>query len=133
MAQRKTASARREGGSGRVADPSVYLERLTLPTVGHVEHVVITQRDCRILAIVVEGETCEEEWSWNTQYRDEQQREPGTGSTIGGLWLCGQANSPNPHLHTVTFGVDSGAEVTVMSPDTASDYPRERGPCFSRV
>ena len=28
----------------------------------------------------------------------------------------------------VTFGVDSGAEVTVISLDTASDYPRERGP-----
>ena len=58
-----------------------------------------------------------------------------TGSTIGGLCFCflgGPANASNPHLRTVTFGVDSGTEVTLISPDTANDYPRERGrrqPC----
>ena len=33
----------------------------------------------------------------------------------------------NASLSPVTFGVDSGAEVSVMSPDTASDHPREHG------
>ena len=47
------------------------------------------------------------------------------------LWLCSvvaQANESNPHVIPVTFGVDSGDEVTVISPDTASDHPREHGP-----
>ena len=33
-----------------------------------------------------------------------------------------------PHVIPVTFGVDSGDEVTVISPDTANDHPREHGP-----
>ena len=65
------------------------------------------------------------------QQRDEQQLAFETGSMIGGPWLCslgGQANASNPHLRTVTFGVYSGAEVTVITTDTTNDYPRERGP-----
>ena len=86
--------------------------------------------DGRCIVLVGGGETGEDDWIWNVQQRDEQQPEPETGSTIRGLWLCslgGQANSPNSHLRTVIPGVDSGTEVTVISPDTASDYPREGG------
>ena len=52
-------------------------------------------------------------------------------ATIGGLWLFslgGQAKPSHPHLSTVTFGDGSGAEVTVISPDTASDHSGEHGP-----
>ena len=86
---------------------------------------------CRSIAIVGDGETGGDDWTWNAQQWDAQQPEPEAGSTIGGLWLCslgGQANASNPHLRTVTFGVDSGAEETVTSRDTASDTPRERRP-----
>ena len=44
--------------------------------------------------------------------------DPYIGSTIGGLWQCslgGHANAWNPQLRTATFGVDSGAPVTVIS------------------
>ena len=88
-------------------------------------------RECRSIATVGEGETGKDDWTWKAQEWDAQQPEPETGSTFGGLWLRsfgGQANGSNPHLVTVTFRVDSGAEETVLSLDTASDYPRERGP-----
>ena len=88
-------------------------------------------RDCRSIATVGEGETSEDDWTWNAQQWNEQQPEPETASVIGDLRLCslgGQANASNPHFSTVTSGVDSEAEVTVTSPDTASDCPRERGP-----
>ena len=45
-----------------------------------------------------EGETGEDDWTWNTQRWEEQQPEPETGWT------------------------------TVISPETASDYPGEYGP-----
>ena len=42
----------------------------------------------------------------------------------GCVVLGGQANASRPHVSTVTFGFDSGADVTMNSPDKASDYPR---------
>ena len=47
---------------------------------------------------------------------------------MGGLWLCsigGHTNTSNLHLSTVTFVVDSGAEVTVISTDTARKGVRD--------
>ena len=88
-------------------------------------------RDCRSFTTVGEGEIGEYDWNWNAQQRDEQQPELQTGSTVGALWLCplgGQPNASNPHLSTVTLVAGSGADVTVISLDTASDFPREHGP-----
>ena len=54
----------------------------------------------------------------------------------GGLWLAGLSmDSEAAELmalenyagERVTFGVDSGAAVTVVTKDTASDYPRQAG------
>ena len=104
------------GNKGKRYWDSEHCEQLEMWKTGH--HA----RDCTSLAIV--GGT------WFAQQRDEQQSEPETASTIAGLWLCslgGQANASIPLLRTGTFGVDSGAEVTAISPATASDYPREHG------
>ena len=108
--------------------PRVYLELRTPSTAAHVEKLGHCARDCRSIAVVGEGDTGEDDWTWNAQPWDEQQPESGTGSAVGGLWLCslgGQGNSSNPQVSTVRFGVHSGADITVISLVTASDYPRE--------
>ena len=53
-----------------------------------------------------EGDTGEDDWPWNAQQWGDQQPEPEMCS------LGGQANASNSHLPTVTFRVDSEAEVT---------------------
>ena len=96
-----------------VADPRVYLDR-------------------KRLAIGEESKNGEDDWGCNAQYWEDQQPavEPEAGSTTGDQWLYAlrdRLSASNRHLRTPTLGVDSGAEVAVICPDTASDFPRERG------
>ena len=51
----------------------------------NVENTGHCARDCRSIATVGEGETGEDDWTWNAQKWDAQQLGPETGSTIGEL------------------------------------------------
>ena len=57
------------------------------------------------------------------------QEEPEPAHALGGLWLCGLEKGITFELdmigeETVTFGVDSGAELTVIGQRTAASYPK---------
>ena len=69
-------------------------------------------------------------------YRSEPaqaQEEPEPAHALGGLWLCGLTGEKEVTFdvlnavmeETVTFGVDSGAELTVINQSTATSYPRQ--------
>ena len=66
------------------------------------------------IAILGGNENAEEDvTSWHTGHWDEQQSEPGTGSTMMAcLAVSVDTRTSNTYLSKATFGVDSGGDVT---------------------
>ena len=131
-ARKARAKARTKAMRAKELEVSrVYVGLRTLPTAGNAENLVTARETAEASQFWVKTRTLKTTGRLGTRSIG-MSSSPNLkfGSTIGGLWLCslgGHTNSSNPHLSTVPFGVDSGADVAVISPDTASDYTTERG------
>ena len=110
--------------------PRVYFGLCTLLTVRNVENLVTAHKTAEAPQLLAGVGLVKRAGPGTRNRGDEQQPVPETGSTIGGLWLCslgGPANASNPHLRTVRFGVDSGAEETAIA--TIPESVARRAPC----
>ena len=91
-------------------------------------------KDCRSKALheIADG-------PGDDELHEPEQEASAIAASLGGLWLSSLEMAPDSpqtpdeyriqalnQPETVTFGVDSGAAVTVVKADTASDYPCDR-------